>query len=1810
MEFGPIPLLTICLLTVFYLPVKAQQVISSNDNRYILQLRSGSFIPGRNISQDQLTTLNRKGVSIDGKKFTIIQFESIPTEAQRNQLRQSGIELLEYIPNNAYTALVTGQLSISVLTQAKARAIVELSPEQKMQPELATENFPPHAVKSPGTVDVWINYPRIFSYVKIASELKAANFDIINTGFEQYRIVGVRVPVGRLKDLAALPFVDYVEAAHKGDQLLNNKSIVNDRSNVLQSSLPGGRNLHGEGVVIGIGDDANPLRHADFTGRLINRSAIPGGSHGLHVMGIAAGAGIMDEKYKGHAPKALIVAQNESNIIANAAAYVADYNMVITNNSYGNTEDICTSYGYYDMLARIIDQQSGELPHLQHVFAAGNSGTANCSPYPAGFRTVLEGFQSSKNSLAVGNATETFAPFIGSSKGPVRDGRLKPEITAQGTGVYSSWVYPFIYLPNTGTSMAAPAVSGGLALLYQRYRQLNGGDDPKSGLMKALICNGGTDFGNVGPDYKFGFGFMNMLRSVKMLEHVNYFNDSVDASSFKTHTLTIPAGITQLKVMLYWNDSAAAALASHTLVNDLDLEVTDPSSGLHLPYILDTLPANVNLPATTGVDHINNIEQVVINNPAAGTYSLKVKGTTIPFSPRYEYFLVYDTLPVSCTLTYPIGGERLKGGTMALKDGDSIYISWDAYGNPANNFTLQYSIDNGANWISDTTVSANVRQRKWFVPNVATDHARIKLIWNGTGIENVSEPFTILGIPTLTTGQCEGYALLSWTAVPGATDYEVMILKDDDMVSVATTASTAYNISGLSRDSVYFVSVRARINGSPGRRCPAPPLGVQPNGTTCTANISDNDLQMDAILAPVSGRKFTSTELTSSMDVTIRIKNLDNMPTSGDIPVSYKIGSGSQVDEIITAPDIQAGATFEYTFTAKADLSATGIYDLRTWVSYPGDIVHTNDTLSKQVRQLENAFIDLNASPFLDDFEAAPEQSWLRNQTGLDGLDRYDFVATTQYGRIRTFVNTGIAHSGVKALTLDSDRFNNVPGTADSLKGTYNLQGFSTATDDIRFDFVFKQHNQQPDNANKVWVRGSDQQPWIEIYDLDDNQAEPGVFKQSPSFELSDILSANSQTFTSSFQIRWGQFGFYLTSDNVSEAGYTFDDIHLYAVHDDIQMVSIDTPLVASCNLSNMTPVRVTVHNSANTTINNIPVVYQVDGNAPVSETISFISANRDSVYTFTTPADLSALGAHTIKVWVDLATDTYRDNDTAEVVLLNSPVINSFPYLQDFETDNGYWHSDGENNSWQYGTPSSPKINVAASGVKAWKTNLSGTYNSKELSYLYSPCFDMRSMAHPKLSLSIALDLEDCGGAGLCDGAYVEYSNDGLVWTRLGAVGSGTNWYNHDYSGNQLWSVQDYTHWHVATIALPAGLETLRLRFVLTSDPFVNHEGIAIDDIHIYDSLYGIYNGPPYTSATVNKPSVNGSAWIDFVTGNKLVASINPNGQNMGSTDVKAYINTGAVRVNTVQYYHDRNITVKPANVNLADSATVRFYFLDSETETLLNATGCSYCSKPNSAYELGVTKYSDANDAIENGNINDDLGGSWLFITPPHVRKVPFDKGYYAEFKVKDFSEFWLNNGGPGNNQALPAELTRFTATRKSNNDVLAEWITASENNTLRYELEVARNDDEYRQNRFVKIGEVMAAGNSVTEQHYQYTDVENGKNGVRYYRLKMIDRDGRFTYSLIRPVVFDGKVQWAVYPNPSAGIFNLVYQANDGEAVNMKVYDINGKQILQRKLPASGFVQKTDIDLSRNHYSSGIYLLEVKAGEKTHVFRLVKQ
>ncbi|SEJ71213.1 Por secretion system C-terminal sorting domain-containing protein [Dyadobacter koreensis] len=1762
-----------------------------------LYLKSGTIVPENNISEN----LTKSGLRTSGageKSLVIIHFDKVPAESTREELKNAGVELLDYIPDNAYTATVSNSFDLKLLKKTLARSIITLSPDQKMQAALANNHFPVHAEKVAGKIDLWLNFPKSFSFEEVKKELLSRKIEIISENLKGYQVVEIRIPKTLLKEIAGLPFVQYIQAIPGEEKSYNYRSIASSRANALTGSLPLGFNLKGEGVTIGVGDNADPQQHIDFSTRVINHSGIKGNSHGVHVIGTIAGAGIVDERYTGYAPKSRVVAQINSNIWANAGMYVRDYGMVITNNSYGVDAGSCSDFGDYTLTSKILDQQAFDFPYLQHVFAAGNSGLVNlCAGVPSGFGNVLGGYTSAKNVITVGNALESGILNNISSKGPTKDGRMKPDLTATGSSVIST-VPTDQYNVSTGTSMASASVSGGLVLMYQRYRQLHNGNNPQNALMKALLCNGATDQGLAGPDYGNGYGGINLLRSIKMLDQNSYFESGVSNGSAAQHTIKVPANTAQLKVMLYWNDPAPSVLSGKALVNNLDLRVISPDSPSLLPQLLD--PKNILSAAGNGTDDTNNMEQIVINNPGAGDYTIVINGTTVTQG-NQNYVVVYDNIPVSTALTYPAGQEHLASG-------EDIYINWDAYGNDGKTFKIEYSLNNGGSWTSiQDTVNADLRQIKWTLPAVSTSGAKVRIKRDGTDIVSESEPFTILGVPAvaLSPTQCEGYIAIQWPAIDGASDYEIMTLKGDEMSFWATTTSTSFALKGLSKDSTYYVSVRARINGNPGRRSPA--IIRKPNQGNCEGSISDNDLKLETIISPAqSGRIHTSSELSASNPVTIRIKNLDDQVSDQNIQVGYSIGDdNSTIIWETIKPSIQPGGTYDHTFAATANLGDVASYRFRVFVKKTGDPVEENNAVTQIFKQLDNAPVTL---PFMEQFENYPVQQTNFKQVGLIGGDRFDIIGSTAYGRLRTYVGSDMAYSGSRALTLDVNK-NVSAGNVNYLVGTFNLSQFNPANDDLRLSFWFNNHGQYYNENDKVWIRAKDTDPWIEADNLYVYHSSPGEGYKRAVIQLSKILTSNSKTFSASFQIRFGQYGEKVTANQYGGAGYSFDDIQITKESNDIELVKIIPP-VSNNLIYNNQRISVVVRNNSAGDVYDVPIKLQMNNGTVVSQNISYIKGEADVTYQFSNIINFSSIGTYSIKVWTENNWDSKPDNNSVQIDVVSTAIISSFPYLQNFEAEAGNWQSAGINNSWAYGSPVSAKINSAASGSKAWKTNLSGTYNASEKSFLYSPGFAIAGMSNPTLSFSLAIDLKKCPDK-LCDFAYVEYSTDGNIWTKLGIYGSGTNWYNLK-SDKDVWSVEDYTRWHVSTVPIPQGLKNVRFRFAMQSDDSDNREGIAIDDVHIYDLANPIYSSGP-ESSTVSKSDVNGASWINFTENDKIIASIQPN-QDLGKIVVQTYLNQAAVRNSNGQYYHNRNFTIKPESTSFSEFAVIRLYFTDSETEQLLSATGCGGCAKPASAYDLAISKYSDFRKELEDGTLSNNTNGSWSLLSADDVVKVPYDNGYYVEFKTKSLSEFWLAKGSLQSATPLPVELTRFTAKKvdvtEAYNSVLLEWTTAAEKDFSHFEIEMASGEKELNQSLFTKIGEVNGKANSASITKYQFTDQQITGYPTRYYRLKMVDKDETFNYSAIRSVTFSEKVNWRVYPNPSNGVFNVDFQTEKSNLVNVNVFDVSGRLLEQKTIISSGSLQTQQINISGAAVKSGIYFLEIMSGQQKQVFKILKE
>lgn len=1322
-----------------------------------------------------------------------------------------GLQIVDRISDRVYTAILEQDASIRI--SERIEFITEVKPEWKLSDLLSSR-------KNDHEVEVIASFVSEIGYEEVDMYIRSLGGKLIPTDLQLSGIYKATVPGNKLQQFAAWFKVVYISQGAENVPL-NFESKTATKANLGSLATgSGGFGLTGVGVTIGVGDNISGIGHIDLRDRVINYAPGPYANHGVHINGIVGGAGIMDPKGEGFAPGATLVDHLFSQVWEQTTAMYQAHNMTITNNSYAAVIGNCNYAGTYDVNSLAVDKTALQHKDVLHVFAAGNDGYLNCSPFPQGFATVNGGYQPAKNNIVVTSTDKRYVNAVDGGRGPIKDGRLKPEITAVGVDVRST-TRSEEYLTSGGTSMACPNVAGALGLLTERYRQLFGNVNPSAVILKTILLNGTTDIGNPGPDYRFGFGFMNIGRSLQIMNNNRFIASNVSNGGQQTINITVPANTAQLKVMLCWHDAPGNPAVVKQLVNDIDLEVAEPNATVHRPLILDPSPANILNNAVEGVDRLNNVEQVVINNPVPGSYTVTVKGFDIP-SGSQDYVIAYDFVPSGVAVTYPTTDAKVKAS-------DSLRIYWDA-SEDNNVFTLEFSDNGGGSWTSiANNIPATQRYYTWQVPFLNSGKCKLRLTRNNTGSSSTTGDFIINDQPVaeLDAVQCPGYIRLKWNSVANATGYRMYRKIGPAMAEVATTASTTYDFTGLALDSIYYVAVAPIIDGLVGHRSIA--VKRQPNTGDCTGNISDGDLMLERITSPNTGRKFTSTELKASEPVSILLRNLDDMPTN-HYRLSFSInGSTWQSQDLTTSIPANSNVQIDL---ANMDLSAIGSYEVRIAVQnlLAIDPVVKNDTLVKTVRQLSNDPVSL-AGTFVEDFEALPV---LLSTTDLIGVsDRWDYLNNTDTGRFRSFVNPSNTLNGNRSISLDA--YKSTPDNQNDFIGTFNLVNYNALADEVRVEFDYVVHGRPKfDEGNEVWVRGNDTQPWQSI--LMFNPDSTGKVLNTGSLSVTDGLQSGGQNFSTSFQMRVGQHDSSVIAARNYGNGTTFDDIKLYTVQNDMQLLSIVAPGNSECGITNAEALVIRIRNSVNQTLTNVELNYRLDENAIVTEIVSSIAGKTTVDYSFTKLLDLSRVGAHNLQVWVNAQGDSYRKNDSINsYAIQNQPLISQYPYFENFEAGEGGWFSNGQNNSWEFGVPQSPKVNKAAGGTKAWKTNLDGNYNNLELSFLNSPCFDLKGMSNPTLRFKAAMDIENCG-AILCDAGYMEYSTDGANWIRLEDQKKGINWYND--TAYKVWTVEDFTQWHEVSSPLPKENNTIRLRFVLTSDPGATKEGIAIDDVEVFDRM------------------------------------------------------------------------------------------------------------------------------------------------------------------------------------------------------------------------------------------------------------------------------------------------------------------------------------------------------------------------------------
>ncbi len=271
-----------------------------------------------------------------------------------------------------------------------------------------------------------------------------------------------------------------------------------------------------------------------------------------------------------------------------------------------------------------------------------------------------------KNIMTVGAVDDTWAMAGFSGWGPADDGRIKPDIVANGGTLYSPIaVSDANYDTYSGTGMASAAAAGSAALLVQYYGERFDGEAMRASTLKALIIHTAADLGNEGPDYRYGWGLMDVNQAADYIKQdadnpngEMIIEDVLAAGTSNTYTFTSD-GSRPIRATLCWTDPPGTPIVGSDdvndvndvvvdnntpcLINDLDMRIIDNNdpNTIYYPYRLDPNNPDAAAVADANGNILDNVEQVYIPSPNVGIYTVEIshKGTLTNGSQYYSLIL-------------------------------------------------------------------------------------------------------------------------------------------------------------------------------------------------------------------------------------------------------------------------------------------------------------------------------------------------------------------------------------------------------------------------------------------------------------------------------------------------------------------------------------------------------------------------------------------------------------------------------------------------------------------------------------------------------------------------------------------------------------------------------------------------------------------------------------------------------------------------------------------------------------------------------------------------------------------------------------------------------------------------------------------------------------------------------------------------------------------------------------------------------------------------------------------------------------------
>ena len=592
--------------------------------------------------------------SFDASKYFVLTLNQPLTQLREEALATRGVVVHGYYPTLSYLVSLDGVAPASLRELDFVAGVALFQNAWKIDPSIGTHAFstaPRQQIAAQSQVAL-----RVIMFPGQTLEAAAAELanvpDLVVHGSESMRdsiSFTATVPPASIAALAAIDAIQFIEELPEfTSRDTNQRWIV--QSNVVNDMPLYSRGLTGRNQIIGVIDGYMASQHCAFldaahpigpTHRKIVAYNAPIGAydqHGTHVAGIVAG----DQGVEGASRGVAYGAKIAFNILplTTQASFLERFNLHynqgarVNTNSWGNDATM-----QYDYACAAIDTFLRDHEESLLVFAVSNS-------------SQVRNPENSKNALAVtrtGNfpTQDQICVVFGGipGTGPTIDGRRKPDIAAPGCGIASaSGATGCNTAVLSGTSMAAPAISGIGAIVRQYFTDgfyptctATSGNAlvPTGALIKAMIVNSGVDIQPTGyPSNQEGWGrvladnvlpFSGDSDRLIIRDIRNSSAEALRTDNVREYRVNVTNSSQFLRISMAFTDQPALLPATFASVNDIDLMVVSPSGAV---FLGNNLVGGISVPGGLP-DPINNIEQVRIQNPATGTWTIRVRGTAV-----------------------------------------------------------------------------------------------------------------------------------------------------------------------------------------------------------------------------------------------------------------------------------------------------------------------------------------------------------------------------------------------------------------------------------------------------------------------------------------------------------------------------------------------------------------------------------------------------------------------------------------------------------------------------------------------------------------------------------------------------------------------------------------------------------------------------------------------------------------------------------------------------------------------------------------------------------------------------------------------------------------------------------------------------------------------------------------------------------------------------------------------------------------------------------------------------------------------------